>query len=186
MAERKRAASPKQVTSAAKKRAQAENLAKGREAKARKRAEAKAAQESGEVRMTAGERWSMLISGTLTVQDLDDEELASMRMRGIDGTFNGRGRAIPSHIAQAMQHEAIKRAQAMFQNAAPAAVKRLIEIASDPDTKDADAIRALQLVMERSLGKVPDTVRVETQDAWGKLLREASPEQVDRSLADDA
>lgn len=155
------------------------NLAKGRARKAAARA---AAQE--EDRTTAGERYAMLMDGRLKVEDLDDDELAKARLRSADGTFNGRGKKLPPHIVTQMQAESLKRAQAMFAGAAPAAVKRLLEIAADPDTKDSDAIRALQLVMERSMGKVPDTVRVEAADAWGKLLREASPDQIDRDMGD--
>lgn len=127
----------------------------------------------------------MLLDGRLTVADLDDEEIRKMRVRGADGGFAGRRPAIPSHIAQQMQAEAIKRAQEKFRNAAPRAVDALIELANDPDIKPGDRIRALTLVLERSLGKVPDTVRVEAADAWGKLMRDASPEQFAREAIED-
>ena len=133
----------------------------------------------------AKERWASLLAGDLKVEDLDDEEIRRMRVRGADGGFAGRRPNLPTHIAQAMTNEAIRRAQEKFRNAAPRAVEQLIEIANDPDVKPGDRIRALTLVLERSLGKVPDTVRVEAADAWGKMLREASPDQIDRSLGDE-
>lgn len=164
--------------------AQRAALAKGREAKLAKR---KAAKEAGMPK--ASERWAMLLDGTLSVKELDDEELARGQVRNAAGVFGGTPRAVPSHLYQAMQAESLRRAQDMFRKAAPKAVKRLLEIAEDPDTKDTDAIRALQLVMERSLGKVPETVRVETTDSWGKMLEESMGDAVDREamrLAEDA
>lgn len=150
---------------------------------AKKKAMQKKAREEG--RPKASDRWAMLLDGTLTVADLDDEELERMKVRGADGGFAGQRKGMPSHIAQQMRAESIKRANDMFRVAAPAAVKRLLEIASDPDTKDSDAVRALQMVLERSLGKVPDTVRVEAADAWGKLMRDATPEQFAREAIED-
>src|SRR6478736_6392746 len=88
-----RAVTPKPGTkgskqTAAQKRAAAENLRKGREARDRKRQEAREAAERGEVRDTTAVRWAKLLDDTLTVQDLDEEELARMQVRGKDGEFN--------------------------------------------------------------------------------------------------
>lgn len=180
MAEREKAAASSQRSRHTKKAAEAgrANLAKGRAAKDKARAEARArGQES------ASERWKKLLSGTLTVQDLDDEELAKMRVRGRDGGFSGSRKAIPSHLAQQMQQEAIKRANDQFRLAAPAAVKRLLEIASDEDTKDTDAIRALQIVLERALGKTPEVIRVEGQTVIDGITMEALG--LDRQMADE-
>lgn len=155
------------------------NLAKGRESKERQRAEAR---EAGIP--TARERWAMLLSGTITVKDLDDDEITKMKVRGADGGFTGRRPAIPSHLAHQWQQEAISRATAKFRTAAPEAVERLIDIANDPDTKTSDAIRALALVLERGLGKVPDTIRIEGQSPFDALLHEAL--DVDRDLDHEA
>lgn len=155
------------------------NLAKGREAKRKAREEA----EADPNRMSASERWARLLDGTLTVADLDEEELARMKVKGKDGTFNGPGRAVPSHLAQAMQKEGIKRATEMFRTAAPRAVKRLLEIADDPDTKDADAIRALDIVMNRGLGKMPETVLIEERSKFED--NQSSVFGVDRESVED-
>lgn len=167
----KRTAEPKPGTKGsrqtpAQKRAAEANLAKGRAARRKQQAEQEAREAAGEVRVTASERWARLLDGTLTVQDLDNDELARMQVRSADGSFAGRRRAVPSHIAQAMQREGIKRATEMFRVAAPRAVKRLIEIAEDPETKDADAIRAMDILLNRGLGKQPETVLIEEKSKW--------------------
>jgi hypothetical protein len=153
-------------------------LAKGRAKKARETAKA-----HEEERPPAGERWAKLLDGTLDVKDLDDEELARMQVRGRDGGFAGRKRSVPSHLAQKMKDEAIRRAQEQFRLFAPKAVKRLLEIADDPDTKPADAIRALDIALNRGLGKTPETVKI-IQDRWGDMLDDVSAMDVDRDMAD--
>lgn len=175
----KPAVASKRKPSAAQKAAGRANVAKGR---AKKAEQTKAAKEAGLPR--ASERWAQLLDGSLTVQDLDNEELAKMRVRGADGGFSGRRPAVPSHLAQAMQKEAIKRATEMFRNAAPKAVKRLLEIADDPETKDADAIRALDIVLNRGLGKMPETVLIEEKSKW-EGAQDGAFSGVDRDSVDN-
>lgn len=190
VAQRKSAADPTKPavaskTSAAKARAQKENLAKGRAARIKQKEEQAAREAAGEILTTAGERWAKLLDGTMSVQELDEEELSRMQVRSKDGSFAGRPRAVPSHLAQAMQKEAIKRATEMFRQAAPKAVKRLLEIADDPDTKESDAIRALDIVLNRGLGKMPETVLVEEKSKWDEAQEQAFT-GIDRTSVDDS
>jgi hypothetical protein len=140
------------------------NLAAGRKTRDEKRREAR---ESGEF-VPAKERWAALLSGTITVKDLDNEEIARMQVRSRDGSFGGRRRAVPSHLAQQMQREGIRRATELFRISAPAAVDGLLKIAEDPDAKDSDRIKAYSIIMDRGLGRVPETVRIEQGElpAW--------------------
>lgn len=180
MAERETSARRKRRPTPAEIAAGSANLAKGRAAKQAKREQARA-----EGRPRAKERWAALLSGVITVEDLDDEELARMQVRGADGGFSGRRKALPSSIASAMQQEALKRAQADFRVFAPKAVKRLLEIAENPETSNGDAIRALQIALDRGLGKVAETVRIEGADRWGSVLDAGVDlDDLDRDLAD--
>lgn len=131
----------------------------------------------------ASERWAKLLDGTLSVRDLDEDEIEKMRVRGKGGEFSGRAPAIPSHLAREFRNEGIRRATEMFHTAAPKAVKRLLDIADDPDTKDADAIRALDIVLNRGLGKTPEVIRVEASNEFERV---AEAIIIDRGLASDA
>lgn len=156
------------------------NLAKGRESRQRKRDEAK-----DNPRMTAGERWSALLDGTLTVADLDDDEIKAMRVKGKDGVVN-KGRKMPSHLAQQFRNEAIKRAVDRFRLAAPEAVKGLLEIANDPDAKPADRIKAYAIILDRSLGRTPQEVRISSESDWDALGRDLAGLGLDRDVVADA
>jgi hypothetical protein len=160
------------------------------EVAALKRGQAKRQQRLKEGRERGDEsqsaRWARLLDGQLTVAELDDSEIELMRVYGHGKQFSGRAPRLPSHLARQFQQESLRRANDMFRKAAPAAVKRLLEIASDPDTKDNDAVRALQLVLERSLGKVPDKVLVEGMGKWAEAVAFVSDVDVDREMADMA
>lgn len=173
-----RSKSPQPITDAQREAGRA-NLAKGRATKAAIRA--KAAEED---RMSAQDRWAMLLSGTLTVRDLDDQEIRKMRVRSADGTFNGPGKQrLPSHLAQQFLNEAMRRANDKIRTAVPEAVKILVEIAKDPDAKHADRLKAISMLMDRGMGRVPETVRIESGDhPWEALLTDAVG--VDRDVAD--
>lgn len=154
---------------AAQRAAASENLAKGRKKKIEQRKQAKA---SGA--MTAKERWAMLLDGRLTVRDLDNQEISRMQVRGAGGGFDGKRRTyMPSHLAEQFHRESIRRANEMLRTAAPEAVKALLAIGTDPDVKEGDRIRALMYVVDRSLGKTPDVLRVEGESKFDGMLAEA-------------
>jgi plasmid stability protein len=171
MAKRESAASASQRAAGRK------NLQAGRAAKAEQTKRAK-----DEGRPRAKERWAMLLSGTLSVRDLDDDEIKKMRVRGADGGFSGKRQAIPSHLAQQFHAESIRRSNDRLRTAAPEAVQALIDIGKDPSVKEGDRIRALQYVVDRALGKTPETVHLKTDDRWGTLKDTSITD--DRDLAD--
>lgn len=149
--------------------AQTAALAAGRAAKKQKREQAKK-----EGRMTAQQRWAMLLDGTLTVKDLDDEEVSRMKVKGKDGCFSGtKTRTMPSHLVSAWQREAVKRANDKLRTAAPEAVQTLLDIGNNPEAKDTDRIRALMYLVDRSLGKVPETLRIEGESKFDAMLAES-------------
>ena len=156
-----------------------ENLAKAREAAKQK---GKEARDAGIP--VGAERWAMLIDGRLSVSDLDDEEIRHARTFNENMGFTGNRRALPSHLAQQFQSEAIKRANDQFRIFMPDAVRRLIEIAEDPDVKPEVQVRALQLAMERGLGKTPETIRIEGANVFDTVTMEALG--MDRELAGES
>lgn len=142
------------------------NLSKGRKAREEALAENPDAPK-------AKDRWSMLLSGIITVKDLDDEEIKKMRVRGKGKTFSGRAPAIPSHLAQEFHKEAIRRAKQRITQATPEVTKALLDIANDPDVKDSDRIKVLMYLMDRQLGKTPETIQVQGESDFDAMLRKA-------------
>lgn len=179
MSQREDTAGPKKQapkTPAAKSAGRA-NLAKGR---ATKKAIADAAKAAGAQK--ASDRWSMLLDGRLTVKDLDDEEVRKGKVRGADGGFGGRRAAVPSHLMQQFQGEAIRRAKDKINRATTEVTKELLDIARDGDVPVAQRIKVLMYLQDRQLGKAPETVRIEGASAFDAVTMEALG--LDREMAD--
>lgn len=157
------------------------NLAKGREARKKQREAAK-----DNDRETQTERWRRLLDGSLSVRDLDDEEVQRMRVKGKDGTFNGPMPSMPSHLAQQFHREILNRANAQFRTALGDAVKMLAGVVSDPEASNNDKIKAANLIIDRVMGKAVETVRVEAGTDFDSLLRDAAGLDVNRDLDDAA
>lgn len=118
-------------------------------------------------------RMAKLVSGEISVEDLDDEELARGMCRDKSGGFRGRPtKMVPRVIHERMQAELIKRGNLQFQEAFSGAIKAMADIAKDKKAKDADRIKAAQYVIERIAGKVPDKVEVHAADPWQTIIDE--------------
>lgn len=100
--------------------------------------------------------------GKLSVQDLDDEELARGQIRKADGTWSNN-KNIPREVFQAAQAELFKRADIKLRENLITAVDTMAEIASGSAYEPEVRIRAAQFIYERVRGKNPDIV-VHTQD----------------------
>lgn len=121
---------------------------------------------------TQRERWSRLLDGTLTVRELTDEEIKRCRVHGRGGAFSGPAPRLPSHLAQAFTQEAIRRAKGKIVQSMPEVTKTLLEIAHDPEVKVSDRVKVLMYLADRGLGKAPETIRVEADSDFDRLLRE--------------
>lgn len=156
-----------------------ENLAKGRAKRDKIREQAKDAGLD-----PAPVRWAQLLDGTITVRDLDDEELERFRMRSKDGLMSGRPAMVPSHIAQAMRSEGIRRFQETIENSLLKIADTLLDIMENGE-KDSDKIRAADILSNRILGKAPETITVRAETGFEELLRETSGIDIDRERVDE-
>lgn len=122
------------------------------------------------VRVTG--RYAMLIQGIISVEDLDDEELAQGRLRASDGTFRGRPPTIlPTELVQAMKREWMSRAQNKLKDALmEKGIGTLVELAGS-SVDDAVRLRAANIIIERLMGKVPDKIEVAAEDPVETLFR---------------
>lgn len=130
------------------------------------------------------QRWAALLSGQLTMADLDDEEIAHGRLRNSDGSFTGRRPVVPSSISQAMQQEYIRRIGDKFKHALPELIDALVDIAKDPEVAHRDRLAAIKMATERVMGKPTETVRVTGASPFDTMLADAVG--LDRDLVDDA
>jgi len=118
-------------------------------------------------------RYADFLAGEITVEDLDDEEVARGRLRAADGSFRGRPPVtIPQEMVQAMKREWLSRANARLAEALlENGIGTLTEIAGNPLVDPAVRVRAADLLMNRTMGKVPDKIEVAAEDPVETLFR---------------
>ena len=128
-----------------------------------------------QVSVPANERWQAFMEGKLTVQDMDDDELARGQFKARDGTFRGRPpKTIPRDFATQLSRELLKRADSKLRERLILAIETLTQEMINGD-RSGDRIRAANILLERVMGKVPERVvvsagRPEWESAVDELL----------------
>ena len=141
-----------------------------------------------DVRITG--RYAMLLDGRLSVEDLDDEELARCQLKDKNGKFTGRPpKVLPAELVRRMKQEYFKRGDEIFERGYAEAVTRLLKMSADPRVDDMVRYKALTYIIERVRGKTPDKVIVEPDAAWAviasKIMVPALESIVDAEVIED-
>lgn len=106
-------------------------------------------------------RLDKLISGELSIEDLDDEEIRKMQLRNNVGDFRGRPPLyIPRDMAMAFRQEHFRRFGKEMAEIVPDAMRAIKELLNSRHLSPGDAtrLRAAELVLERNFGKVTQNV----------------------------
>jgi hypothetical protein len=111
----------------------------------------------------------MLLDGELSVADLDEDELSRFRGRDIDGEFKGRIRPLPAKLHAQIRQRLLNTMQANIEGFLPRATAILQDIAESSE-QDSARVKAVDLLLQRGAGKVPDVVRVGAEDPWDVIL----------------
>jgi len=111
----------------------------------------------------------MLLDGELKVDELDDQELSRFRGRDIDGEFKGRIRPLPAKLHAQIRQRLLNTMQTNIEGFLPRAVEILNDIAESSE-QDSARVKAVDLLLQRGAGKVPDVVRVGAEDPWDVIL----------------
>ena len=124
------------------------------------------------------ERYQQLIDGVITVDDLDDDEIARGQLRNRNGGFSSPPQAIPWVMHDALRASMERRIQRQLMSKMTEVTDALIKIATN-DYGSAEArVKAMALIFDRALGKVPEkseskvtiTAKWEDAAAGGRLF----------------
>lgn len=109
-------------------------------------------------------RYQQLLDGDISVHDLDDEEIRRGRCRDRQGGFSGRPpTAIPREVSDALRVEFQTRVREVFEQSVHAAQAALLEITNNRRAAAPARVRAAEVLLERSLGKVPDKIHQQVE-----------------------
>ena len=109
-----------------------------------------------------------------------------MQFRSSDGSFRGRPPSVlPRTFARDVSRELLRRGESEIRQGFIDAIKTLVEIAKSGE-KDADRVRAANLIIERVAGKVPDKLvvadgRPEWEDLVTAMLEDIEDSQIERA-----
>lgn len=105
-------------------------------------------------------RYIQLMEGTLTVEDLDDEEIMAGKCKDVHGQFRGRPpKVFPRALHDALRREYQKRMQERLSEQADLAVATLLDVMNNRRTAAPARVRAAEIMLERVMGKVPDKIQ---------------------------
>src|SRR6266545_5716220 len=123
------------------------------------------------------------------IEEWDDEELQRGRMRSSAGTFVGRSPHIPPEVYQQIRGELNRRkllkAADIIRDSLEAGVRILRSIIDDPGARDADKLKAAELLMDRAWGKAMQPIVVARTAQADKPVWELAVEDYVNQIDDE-
>ncbi len=121
-----------------------------------------------------GKSNTALIRGDDDVRQWDDEELLRGSRRSSKGDFRGRPPAVvPKAVHDEMVRRKMQEAHDLLRDNLVAAVQVFAEIATDKEVDPAVRLKAAEKIVERVLGKVPDSLLLteDREPSWAQTIR---------------
>lgn len=118
------------------------------------------------------DRYQMLLSGDLHIEDLDDEELARGQLRNKNGEFTGRPPlAIPNTMYKRVVEVMTQRVEAAQLGHLGDMYDVLFSIATNPGARPDARNTAAIYIIERLTGKIPDKAVIQQQiSIWDQMI----------------
>lgn len=116
-----------------------------------------------------------LLAGDISVEDLDDLELARGVCRNPDGKIpKNPPKLVPRSMHQRMQRELFERSDTRLREGLIDAVESITAMIADKDVSSADRLKAAQWLFERLRGKTPDVVEFKQDKPYEVLLTQVT------------
>lgn len=116
--------------------------------------------------------WRAVAEGKRLLEDLDDEEVFTGRLRGPKGHLGPRPQFYPQNFIDEQVRRSLSWAEEKIRDGARIAIDTLMEIMKNPQASDADRMKAAMFFTERFLGKEVQRVLVSAEDPVETLFRQ--------------
>ena len=114
-------------------------------------------------------RYRQFQAGYLTVDDLDDEELAHCGFRSKNGNIH-KPKNVPREVIGAFQKAIFDRATTELKHHTVGAAKTMARLATDPSVDDNIQFKAAQDILDRNLGRAQQVISLTTDAPWEEVF----------------
>lgn len=123
--------------------------------------------------VNVGKRNMAVYRGDDDLSEWTEEELIRGKLRSKNGKWTGRApRFIPAEIHQELTSRRMLEARELLSSNTVAAVGVLIEVATDKLAPTSDRVKAASLILDRTMGKAPTTVKLDVgvREKWEQAI----------------
>lgn len=123
-----------------------------------------------------GRGTTAVLTGREDLSTWTNEELERGQKMSVNGDFRGRPpQIIPKAIHDELVRRTLAKAQEVMRSNTVAAVEILVDIAKGADVEPKDKLKAIQMIMDRVMGKTPEKIDVTVGEkpAWEVALEHA-------------
>jgi len=120
-----------------------------------------------------GARNTAILIGEDDLSDWDEEELRRGQRRDKNGRFQGQPpKVVPKAIHDELVRRTLAKAEELMRENLYTAIEALVEIITGQDTEDRDKLKAIDMIMNRVMGKTPDRIQFSgAMKPWEIALR---------------
>jgi hypothetical protein len=127
-------------------------------------------------------RYRQFMAGQLTVDDLEDEELATCGFRSKNGAIF-KPKTVPRELAQAFTRAIYERAQSELRSLTVEAAQTMGEIMKNKSVEPDIRLKAALSIIERNLGKTPQVLAITDAKAYEEVFDGILPVTREQSRA---
>ena len=133
-------------------------------------------------------RYNQFLAGQITVDDLDDEELATCGFRSTNGRIY-KPRNVPRELATAFTKAIYERAQQELKGHTVTAAQTVAEIMMNKTVEPDIRLKAANTLLDRGLGKAPQTINLNHditgfEDVFSAIIAGPKPETIDADVVE--
>lgn len=122
-------------------------------------------------RIYLGKTNTDILVGDEDVSGWTEEELVAGRRQSKNGTWSGRPPVVvPKQVHDELVKRTLNNAQEHMRQNLEGVVQVLTAIAMSDDVPAKDRLKAIQMVMDRVMGKVPDTINLKPDMPWVQAI----------------
>lgn len=128
--------------------------------------------ETTRAKIRVGVGTTQVLTGQDDLSTWDEEELRRGRRRGRNGKFQGKDPVVvPKAVHDELVRRTLSEAQTLMRDNLVRAIEVLVEIVDSPQYEAKDRLKAIDMIVERVMGKPKEVIEISGTQKWELALR---------------